>query len=78
MIWKWSKGEGNCLTHLLLSYKECERENCHSGGTSKGSNAIRGKSGMGKVKVPIARIHPWSWLAISLHICGQYVVIDSL
>lgn len=31
-----------------------------------------------KVKVPMARILTWPWLASSRHTCGQYIVIDSI
>lgn len=31
-----------------------------------------------KVKVPLARILIWPWLASSLHTCGQYVGTDSI
>ena len=31
---------------------------------------------MDKVKVPVARILTWPWLASSLHTCGQCVITD--
>ena len=30
------------------------------------------------MKLPVARILTWPWLARSLHRCGQYVAIDSI
>ena len=39
---------------------------------------VSGRTGMDKMRVPVARILTWLWLTASLHTCGQYMAVDSI
>lgn len=41
-------------------------------------NLITQEKYVDKMKVPAARILTWPWLASSLHLCEQYVVMDCI